>query len=238
MRREDEKDFKIEHGVFDERTLMAIYKMLGKEIKSVESIAMEGKEAVVLSAKDKNGKWLALKVYRIEADFKTMWQYLAGDPRFFGLKKHRRAVIATWCRREYKNLTICHKAGVNCPRPIAFNENILVEDFVGENGKLAPRLIDVNLKDEDVQDVYNTIMEDMEKIVRAGLVHADLSEYNILIWNRPCIIDFSQAVPLNHMQAEEFLKRDIKNINKYFKRVGAKIKNSEDIFESLRGCFK
>jgi len=239
IRLEDIKEFKIEHGVFDEKTLFAIYKLITKGIvKSVESLICEGKEAVVLSAKDKNGKWLALKVYRIEADFKTMWQYLAGDPRFFGLKKHRRTVITTWCRREYKNLSVCYEAGVNCPKPIAFKENILVEEFVGEDGELAPRLVDVNLKEEDVQNVYNIVMEDMKKIVRAGLVHADLSEYNIMIWNRPFIIDFSQAVPLSHMQAEEFLKRDIKNINKYFKKSGARIKDGEEIFESLRGCFK
>lgn len=239
IRLEDVKEFKIEHGVFDEKTLMAIYKLLTKKvIKSVESEVMEGKEAVVLSAKDKDGKWLALKVYRVEADFKTMWQYLAGDPRFFGLKKQRRSVVFAWCRREFKNLTIASEAGVNCPKPIAFNENVLVEEFIGEEGKLAPRLIDVKLSKEDAQEVYNIIIDDLEKTIKAGLVHADLSAYNILIFGKPYIIDFSQAVPLNHTQAEEFLKRDIKNINKHFEKIGAEIKNSEEILEKLRRYLK
>jgi len=239
IRFEDAKEFKIEHGVFDESTLMAIYKLLTKgTIKSVESVVMEGKESVVLSAKDSEGKWLALKVYRVESDFKTMWQYLAGDPRFFGLKKQRRAVVFAWCRREFKNLMIASDAGVNCPRPIAFRENVLVEEFIGEGGKLAPRLIDVRLSKEDAQEVYDIVIDDLEKILKAGLVHADLSAYNILIFGRPCIIDFSQAVPVTHAQAEDFLKRDIKNINRYFEKIGAETVDAGKIFERLGGYLK
>jgi RIO kinase 1 len=239
IRLEDVKEFKIEHGVFDERTLMALYKLLTKKvIKSVESMVMEGKESVVLSAKDSGGKWVALKVYRVESDFKTMWQYLAGDPRFFGLKKQRLSVVFAWCRREFKNLSIASEAGVNCPKPITFNENILVEEFVGEEGRLAPKLIGVKLEKEDAQEVYDIIVSDMEKILSAGLVHADLSEYNILILGKPYIIDFSQAVPVSHGQAEEFLIRDIKNINKYFKKIGAEVKDPEEFFNKLKVYLK
>jgi RIO kinase 1 len=235
IRLEDLKEFKIEHGVFDERTLMAMYKLLTKRIiKSVESSVMEGKESLVLSAKNSEGKWLALKIYRVESDFKTMWQYLAGDPRFFGLKKQRLSVVFAWCRREFKNLSIASRAGVNCPKPIAFNENVLVEEFIGENGILAPKLIGVNLEKEDAQEVYNIIISDLEKLVKTGLVHSDLSEYNILILGKPYIIDFSQAVPVSHTQAEEFLKRDIRNINKYFKKIGVEVKDGEEIFNKLK----
>jgi RIO kinase 1 len=163
-----------------------------------------------------------------------MWQYLAGDPRFFGLKKQRLSVVFAWCRREFKNLSIASRAGVNCPKPIAFNENVLVEEFIGENGILAPKLIGVNLEKEDAQEVYNIIISDLEKLVKTGLVHSDLSEYNILILGKPYIIDFSQAVPVSHTQAEEFLKRDIKNINKYFKKIGVEVKDGEEIFNKLK----
>jgi len=235
VRLEDIKEFKIERKIFDERTLLAIYKLLNKGIiKSVESVVKEGKESVVLSAKDKNDNWLALKVYRTEyCDFKSMWKYLAGDPRFFNVKKSRRAVVLNWCRREFKNLTIAYEAGVSCPKPIAFNENILVIEFIGEDGDLAPRLIDVKLENKDAQGVYEFILNEMEKIARAGLVHSDLSAYNILIWNKPYIIDFSQAVPLKHQLASEFLMRDIKNINLYFKRLDVKMRNEEELFKKL-----
>lgn len=235
IRLEDIKEFKIERKVFDERTLLAIFKLLNKGvIKSVESFAMEGKESAVLSAKDKNDNWIALKVYRTEyCDFKSMWKYLVGDPRFFNVKKSRRAIVLNWCKREFKNLTIAYGAGVSCPKPIAFSENVLVIEFIGENGELAPRLIDVKLENKDTQEIYKFILNEMEKILRAGLVHSDLSAYNILIWSKPYIIDFSQAVPLKHQLAPEFLRRDIKNVNSYFKRSNAKIRNEEELFKEL-----
>jgi len=203
-------------------------------IKSVENFVKEGKESLVLSGKDKNNEWLAIKIYRVEySDFKNMWQYLAGDPRFSGLKKDRRMVVFTWCKREFKNLKIAYDAGINCPKPITFNENVLVSEFIGENGELAPPLSEIKFNPEDAQWVYNFILEQMEKIVKAGLIHTDFSSYNILFFNKPYIIDFSQAVPLKHPMAKEFLKRDIKNMNSYFKKLGAKVKNEDELFNKL-----
>lgn len=233
IRLEDVKELKIERKVFDDRTLFAIYKLMTKGfIKSVESAIKEGKESLVLSAKDKDNKWLALKVYRVEhCDFKSMWKYLAGDPRFAKVKKNRRSVVFNWCRREFKNLKTAFEAGVSCPEPITFNENILVISFIGENGELSPRLIDVNL--ENPQDAYDFILEDYEKLIKAGLVHTDLSPYNILLWDKPYLIDFSQAVPLKHQMAKEFLIRDLKNLNNHFNKLGVKIINTEQLFKKF-----
>jgi len=235
IRLEDIKEFKIEKKVFDDKTLFAIYRLMLKgAIKSVESVAKEGKESLVLSAKDKEGKWLALKIYRIEyCDFKSMWKYLAGDPRFKGIKKNRRFVVYTWCRREFRNLKTAFEAGVSCPKPIAFNENVLVIDFIGKDGRLAPMLSDLKFSSEDAQLIYNFMLDQVERIVKAGLVHSDLSAYNILFYDKPYIIDFSQAVPLKHALAKEFLLRDLNNINSYFKKLDAKIKNSEIILNDL-----
>lgn len=229
---EDVKEFRVEGKVFDERTLFAIYKLITKGVvKSVESEIKEGKESLVLSGKDKEGKWLALKVYRTNTDFKTMWKYLVGDPRFTNVKKNRRSVIFNWCKREFKNLRIAFDAGVSCPQPIGFNENVLVISFIGDNGQLAPRLIDMKL--ENPEDAYNFILEDYEKLLKAGLIHTDLSAYNILIWEIPYLIDLSQAVPVKHQLAEEFLTRDMKNINDYFKKVGVKTIDEKELFEKF-----
>lgn len=237
IRFEDVKDFKIERKVFDERTLYTIYKLMTKGfIKSVESAVKEGKESLVLSAKGKNNNWLALKIYRTKyCDFKSMWKYLVGDPRFSGIKKSRRAVIFNWCKREFKNLKIAFKAKVSVPRPITFKENVLVIDFIGKNGKLAPRLINVKLKPRGASKIYAFILGQIKKLVKAGLVHSDLSAYNILIWDKPYLIDFSQAVPLKHQLAKQFLERDIKNINSYFKKVGVKVKDPKDQVKKLIG---
>jgi len=232
IRLEDVKELKIERKVFDEKTLFAIYKLITKGVvKSVESEIKEGKESVVLSAKDKEGKWLALKVYKTSCDFRTMWTYLVGDPRFSNTKKNRRSVIYNWCKREFKNLKIAFDAGVTCPEPIAFNENVLVIRFVGKDGELASRLIDVKL--ENPEDAYDFILEDYEKLLKAGLVHTDLSAYNILIFEVPYMIDLSQAVPVKHQLAKEFLMRDLKNINDYFKKVGVKIIETEKLFDKF-----
>lgn len=235
IRLEDIKEFKIERKVFDDKTLFAIYKLMKKGIvKTVESIAKEGKESVVLSAKNPEGEWIALKLYRIEySNFKRMWEYLAEDPRFFGLRKSRRAAVYTWCRREFKNLKIAHDAGVNCPKPIKFIENILVTEFIGKDGELAPMLIDLKFDQEDAQLIYQDVLNEIEKIVKAGLVHTDFSAYNILFFDRVCIIDFSQAVTFKHPNAREFLRRDIKNINSYFRKLDVKLEDEEKTYNRL-----
>lgn len=235
IRLEDIKDLRIERKVFDERTLYAIYKLMLKGyIKTVESLVKEGKESLVLSGKDEKGNWVAIKVYRIEyTDFKNMLKYLAGDPRFSGLKKNRRTVIFTWCKREFKNLKIAYEAGISCPKPITFNENVLVTEFIGKDGKLAPMLSDMKFNLEDARWIYEFLLSQMEKIIKAGLVHTDFSEYNILFFDKPYVIDFSQAVSLKHTTAKEFLKRDIKNINSYFKKLGVEVKSEEELFNNL-----
>lgn len=221
------KDFKIERKVFDDRTLLAIYKLMTKGIiKSVESIVKEGKESVVVSAKSTSDEWLALKIYRtVYVDFKSMWKYLVADHRFKNVKKSRRFVINSWCKREFKNLEIAHSNNVACPRPVAFNENILAMAFIGEDGNPAPRLVDIRL--ENPEEAYKLILDELESLSAARLVHTDLSEYNILVHDSPYIIDFSQAVTSLHPQAFEFLKRDIKNLNRYFERQGVEVVEKE-----------
>jgi RIO kinase 1 len=226
IRLEDIKEFKIERKVFDERTLFAIYKVVTKGfVKSVESLVKEGKESLIVSAKDKNENWLALKIYRTSyCDFKSMWKYLIADPRFKGIKKARRSVVYNWCRREFSNLKTAFDFGINCPEPIAFYENVLVMKFIGENGIPAPRLVDLKLEKGEAEVIYKLIFEEMKKLLKAKLVHTDLSPYNILIWEKPYLIDFSQAVTFEHPFAKEFFERDVKNINNFFEKFGVKVK--------------
>lgn len=225
IRLEDVKEFKIERKVFDERTLFAIYKLVTKGfIRSVESLIKEGKESLIVSAKDKNENWLALKIYRTShCDFKSMWKYLVADPRFKGIKKARRSVVYNWCRREFSNLKTAFDFGISCPEPIAFYENVLVMKFIGENGIPAPRLVDLKLKRDEAEVIYKLIFEEIKKLLKVKLVHTDLSPYNILIWEKPYLIDFSQAITFEHPFAKEFFERDVENINNFFKKFGVKV---------------
>lgn len=235
IRLEDIKELKIESKVFDEKTLSVIFKLLDRKIiGSVESTIKEGKESVILSAKDKNNKWLALKIYRtFHCDFKSMWKHLAVDPRFKSLKKNRRAIVYNWCKREFRNLKIAFANGVLCPEPIAFKENVLVISFIGKDGKPTPRLIDVILNEEDLEIVYKLVLKEMEKLAKVKLIHTDLSAYNVLFFGIPYLIDFSQGVTTKHPLAKDFLKRDIENINSYFEKFGVKVKSPEELFDNL-----
>lgn len=235
IRLEEVKDFKIERKVFDERTLFTIYKLIQKGfIKSVESIVKEGKESLILSAKDKNNHWLAVKVYKtLHCDFKSRWNILALDPRFKALKKERRNVVYNWCKREFRNLKIAFNNNVSCPKPIVFRENVLVMSFIGENGIPAPRLIDIKLSKEELKYVYDFVLKEIEKLLKGKLIHGDLSAFNLLIHECPYLIDFSQAVTLDHPLANDFLRRDIENINSYFEKLGIKVEDTEKLFENF-----
>ena len=235
-KRESYKELKIVHGVFDEHTMLTLYRLLNKNGMTAESLIDEGKEAVVLSGL-KGKEWVAIKVYRTEAcDFKTMWKYLVGDPRFSNLKKRTRTVVNVWCQREFKNLKVASEAGVNCPKPLAFKENVLIMSFLGENGKIASRLIDV--VPDNPEMLYKMVLENLRKLVRSGLVHSDLSSYNILLWEEPYFIDLSHATTVDNQTAPELLKRDIKNINSYFSKLNVYVNNPETIYEELINLIK
>jgi len=228
-----EENFKVSRGIFDERTLMNLYRLLNSgTIATVESSIKEGKESVILAGLDKKGEWIAIKVYRTTAcDYRNMWKYLVGDPRFKGLKKNRRIVVSLWCKKEFKNLRMARDADIDCPEPIAFRENVLIMEFIGKNGLPAPRLVDIEL--DKPKRTYAMILKNLEKLVNIGLIHGDLSAFNILFYRKPHLIDFSQSVVLKHPLALELLRRDIRNINNYFSKLNVSVENDEKIYKKL-----
>ena len=93
---------------------------------------------------------------------------------------------------------------------------------------------DTKLKDPE--KVFNTIFDNIKRLYQyARLVHADLSEYNILMptLDDPVIIDISQAVVRHHPQSEEFLFRDIKNILNYFKKYNIDLPPVKKAFKNI-----
>ena len=217
---------KVWAGIFDNTTIMSIYKLMQRGyIKELIKPIKEGKESLVLAG-EKN---IAIKAYAIRAsNFKKMQPYLFGDPRFSRIKRNQRSIIFAWCKKEFKNLQRAKKAGVSCPEPIAFFNNILVMGFIGKNLESAPRLSDIKIDNPLAKKLFNDIINNMKLLhKKAKLVHGDLSEFNILLYrNKPVIIDLSQAVLLEHPNADYFLKRDIKNVCNYFRKHG--IESKED----------
>jgi len=212
-----EEDRKIESGVFDEYTKKTIYKLQNKGyFDTLDFPISTGKEADVYRGTTRDEKHVAVKIYRIEtSNFKDMKKYLSFDPRFDEIKNNKRGIVKQWCKKEYKNLRDANEAGVRCPKPIKAIKNVLVMEYIGkEDGSPAPLLKDVEV--EKPKKVIKKIEEHIDTLYdEAELVHSDLSEFNILIQNQePVIIDMGQAVSTKHPQAEEFLERDKKNLEK------------------------
>lgn len=234
-RLKDSDDLKVKGDVFDTRTLMNLYTLAKKGfIDALGGPVSTGKEANIFSAIRK-GSYVAVKIYRIAtSDFKSMQDYVLGDPRFGSMKGDRRSLISAWTRKEYRNLLRAESAGVRVPHPFVAKENILVMEFIGSDGMAAPLLREIYLSAEEAART-------MEKIVtyigllyrRAGLVHADLSEFNIMYNGEPVIIDMGQSVTLDHPMARKFLTRDVSNLARFFQSRYS-IGSEEDIWEKIR----
>lgn len=220
-------------GVFDEMAIQSMHKLMKQgHITEIKGVIKQGKESVVLNGLQKE-RPIAIKVYAIEAaNFKRMWPYLAEDPRFRNIKPDKRSIITVWAKKEYKNLERATKAEVNCPEPLAVRDNVLVMSFVGDDFVPAPRLNEIRI--ENPQEIADKVIKFVVLLYKtARIVHGDLSEYNMLLWNRePYIIDFSQSVVADHPNAQSFLGRDVKNICRYFKKIGAEC-NAEEVLEKV-----
>jgi len=218
MVRINKEKYKVYNNVFDESTLRVLFKLSAQghfeELKSPISI---GKESNVFSAINANNDTVAVKIYRTAANFKKMYKYMLSDPRFIRLKGTKFNVIYAWARKEYRNLLRARAAKVKVPMPIAVYKNVLIMQFVGDK-EAAKRI--VNNPPADPKLFYEMLIKDVCQLYRdARLVHADLSEFNILNWNgRPVIIDLSHAMTLEYPGVERLLKRDIRTVCNYFNR--------------------
>ena len=223
---------KLESYVFDKRTLLLLSRLIKKGIiQSVDYPISTGKEANVFRASTPEGEYLAVKIYKITtAGFTKKMSYLEGDPRFKSIRHNEREIVKLFARKEFKNLQISEKAKVHAPKAIFVIDDIVVMEFLGEGGLPYATMDMIGPRNE--KDL-ESILKDMKKMYKAGLVHADISEYNIMLGKVPYIIDFGQGVVLDHPNAEKFLERDVKNILNYFEKFGIK-KDFEKTLEWIK----
>jgi RIO kinase 1 len=166
-------------------------------------------------------------------DFNRMYDYMKADPRFSDLSHHRRKVIVAWAQREYKNLLIAHQAGVRCPVPHAVKDHVLVMDLIGSDGQPAQQLSIE--QPADPQAFFDETVAMMRKLHKAKLVHADLSQYNILNDDqKPVFIDMSQGTTYGNPNWKRFLQRDCRNIANYFKKLGIKT-DEQTVWHEITG---
>ncbi len=115
--------------------------------------------------------------------------------------------------REFKALMILYQHGVNVPRPIARSKHVIVMDYIDGRELVKTKL-------EEPLEIFRKIIVELNKAFKAGIIHADLSEFNIMITEdgEVYIFDWPQYILVTHPDAAFFLKRDIQQIIKYFHR--------------------
>lgn len=220
----DADQFKVEASVFDDATYAALYKLVQDgHLSALGGPISTGKEANVYEAVGDDEEPLAIKIYRITAsDFRDMAEYLTGDPRFEGIRGDKLGVVLAWVSKEYANLERAMRAGVRVPEPIAVERNVLVMEYLNTDGQRAKRLSEVRVENPEI--AYEVVEEYMRRLYDAGLVHGDLSEYNMVIQDDQLFfLDMGQAVTVHHPNADEFLRRDCENVTAFFRRQGYEI---------------
>jgi RIO kinase 1 len=229
------EQFKVEGSVFDDATYAAIYKLVQDgHVTAMGGPISSGKEATVFEANGSGEDDVAIKIYRINAsDFTHMREYLEGDPRFEGIGSDKKKVVLAWVRKEFANLQRARAGGVRVPEPIAVQRNVLVMEYLGREGHPAPTLDDAHL--ENPETAYEVVAEYTRRQYRAGLIHGDLSEYNLVVWDGElCVIDVGQALTVQHPNAGEYLSRDCRNVASFFSRQGLDV-TAEELYEYVTG---
>ncbi|CAL8466744.1 g6280 [Coccomyxa elongata] len=235
-RTKDKADRATYQTVLDPRTRLVLVKMLNSGLFSeLNGCVSTGKEANVYQAATEDGKDLAVKIYKTSIlTFKDRDRYVSGDFRFKSYcKSNPRKMVKVWAEKEFRNLARMRAAGIRSPHPIHLRMHVLVMEFVGTNGIAAPRLKDAKVSQQQMQVFYTQLVLTVRQLYQeCHLVHADLSEYNILVHNDELwIIDVSQSVDLDHPRAFDFLREDALHINDFFRRAGVATLTVRELFD-------
>jgi RIO kinase 1 len=135
-----------------------------------------------------------------------------------------------WLNAEVDALYRLAQAEVRVPEPFGFVDGVLLMEMISdEHGKAAPRLDDVVLTPEQAKVYHNQVISDVVRMLCAGLIHGDLSEFNVLVDpHGPVIIDLPQAVNASgNNNAERMLERDVDNMRRYFGRFAPELLNTD-----------
>lgn len=208
-------------------------------IRTINGCVSSGKEANVYHAVAGDGKDLALKIYKVDTMvFRDREEYITGEHRFKRgyVRSNAHKLIKVWAEKEFRNLRRIKEVGILCPEAYLVKENLILMEFLGKDGDAAPRLKDAPLNLEgEAQRYIDTILMMRALWCDCKLVHGDLSAYNML-WhqNKIALIDVSQSVEESHPQAIEFLKRDLLNISRYFRKLGVQVGDLDRVFDLIR----
>ena len=227
------KKGKVVNEVLDKPTIMTLYKMITSHVIAyVNGAVSAGKESLLFWAVNGKDSDIALKIYLVStSNFKKREPYIIGDPRFSKLKKGTKNLVHLWAKKEFRNLSQSYDSGIAVPKPLFQINNVLAMSFVGQGGKPASLLLESKV---DQSDYLQAISILKQLYLKARLVHADFSEFNIFKTKQGLVVfDLGSAVDLRHPNALEFLQRDINNITRFFSKRGISVEDPEKIFEDI-----
>ncbi len=204
-------------------------------IIEVLNVIKSGKEATVYRCRahpSLGAPFAAAKVYHTTGHrgFQRSASYEEG--RFAGVAGQvKRAVanrsefgqnaqLAFWVGREFDLLSQLNYAGADVPAPYACTETAILMEYLGTEDEPATQLQHAEFAEGEADELFDTILDNIELFIRENVVHGDLSAFNILYHEgRIAIIDFPQAVDArNNTSAKDLLQRDLTNIVQFFNR--------------------
>ncbi|KAH6654145.1 serine/threonine-protein kinase RIO1 [Truncatella angustata] len=243
-RDKDKADRATSDQVLDQGTRMILLRLIQKGVVGeINGAISTGKEANVYGAvlEDQGVRTQrAVKIYKTAIlSFKDRERYITGEHRFKSgaAKGNNRKMVQLWAEKEFRNLRRIHASGIPCPEPIHLKLHVLVMSLLGDRrGYAFPRLHDTRIAGDDADQQWRSLYLQLMGIMRrmyqvCKLVHADLSEYNILYHDQKLyIIDVSQSVEHDHPRSLEFLRMDIKNTGDFFRKQGVDTLSDRAIF--------
>ncbi len=163
--------------------------------------------------------------YRGDSIYKAGWFLPTRDMRAVMGGSHYGHALAgrLWPMQEWTMLRRAWKAGASVPYPVEQTDHGLLMEFIGDESQAAPKLVQARLSGSELTSAWEQLLASLRAMTNDGLVHADLSAYNLLWWQgRLVVIDLPQAVEFTtNTDAYELLHRDVANVGEWFTRRGA-----------------
>ena len=145
-------------------------------------------------------------------------------------KYGREQIEAEWRSAEVDAIYRLRAAGVRVPQPFDFVDGVLVMELIADDmGEPAPRLVDLEFTRAQALQVFEGLIREVVKMLCAGVVHGDLSDFNVLMTpTGPVLIDFPQAVdPAHNRVARKLLIRDVDNLTQFMARYAPKLRHKK-----------
>jgi RIO kinase 1 len=165
--------------------------------------------------------------YRGDAIYKAGWFLPTRDKKALmgGSRYGHELAGRLWPMQEWTMLRRAWDAGASVPYPVEQTDYGLMMEFIGDDSRAAPKLGQARLSRAELASAWEQLLDNLHALTDAGLVHADLSAYNLLWWEgRLIVIDLPQAVEFTtNSDAYELLHRDVANVGEWFTRRGADV---------------